>query len=93
MHVTTGLNLEDYKHIKCQGGEHYHTWEYWGCTAGHGAFFGLQGLEQGVIFELPELAKGAFLSFQLNLALALLYFFADFSSRLSRIPSVFLVSQ
>ena len=34
---------------KTPSGENSHTWEYWGCTAGHGAFFGLQTLEQGVI--------------------------------------------
>ena len=45
-----------------------HTWEYWGCTAGHGAIFELQAFAQGVFFDLPELAKGAFLRFQLNLS-------------------------
>ena len=73
----------------CHNWENSHTWEYWGRTAGHGAFFGLQALEQGAIFEVPDLAKGDFLSFQINLALALSYFFADFSSHFSRIPSVF----
>ena len=31
-----------------------HTWEYWGCAAGQGAFF-----------QLSELEQGPYLSFQL----------------------------
>ena len=33
---------------------HFHTWKYWGCAAGLSAYF-----------ELPELAQGAFMSFDL----------------------------
>ena len=47
------------------GGGYSHTWEYWGCAAGQGAFFELPALQQGIFFKLPELAQGAFMSFQL----------------------------
>ena len=72
---------------------HAHTWEYWGCVAGEGAFFEHPALAQGVFFELPELAQGAFLSCQLwepDLACILLISQAIIS-RISSSP--FLVSE
>ena len=47
------------------GGGHFHTWEYWGCAAGQGAFLSFQLWHRVSFFELPELGQDAFLSFQL----------------------------
>ena len=44
------------------GGGYSHSWEYWGCAAGQGAFLELPTLAQGVFFQIQKLAQGAFLS-------------------------------
>ena len=67
------------------GGGHFHTWEYWGCAAGQGAFLSFQ------LFELPELGQGPFLGFELpTLGTHLACILLIFQAIISQIPSHFL---